>query len=180
MILKWLKEKFMNEATRAKLGDYQWHWYTNGVVDNRVHKDEAEEFLKNNSDYRRGRSNAGHKKKENIMEQKPYDYEQELVEQGLGPNWVEPGKENTITAAPMHVMTAGSVDQFMKLYLVEGVVQMRPNQPGGGMAQSDQRRVVWAHSGNEAIQKFSTYFSSLNTPTETYIVAYASVSEEIR
>ena len=179
MILKWLKEKFMDEATRLKLGGF--HWYTNGVVDIRVDKDEVEEFLKNNSDYRRGRSNARPKKKENVMEQRPYDYEQELVEQGLGPNWIEPGKENAIATGPMNVMTAGtSKDLSLRLYLVDGVVQMRPNQPGGGMAQSDQRRLVWAQNGNDAIQKYNAYFSSLNNANEIYVVVGAAVSEDIR
>ena len=179
MIIKWFKEKFMDEATRLKLGGFQ--WYTDGTVDIRVDKDEAEKFMMDNPNYRRGRSNTRPKKKENVMEQKPYDYEQELTEQGLGPNWIEPGKENAIATGQMQVMTAGTLlNDFLKIYLVEGTVQMRPNQPGGGMVQSDQRRIVWAQTSNEALQKFSAYFSNLNNVNETYVVVGAAVSEEIR
>ena len=168
----------MDEATRLKLGGFQ--WYTDGTVDIRVDKDEAEKFMMDNPNYRRGRSNTRPKKKENVMEQKPFDYEQELAEQGLGPNWIEPGKENAIAAGPLQVMTAGILSQTLKIYFVEGAVQMQPNQPGRQPIQSDQRRLVWAQNGNEAIQKYSTYFSSLNNVNETYVVVGAAVSEEIR
>lgn len=168
----------MDEATRLKLSGFQ--WYTDGTVDIRVDKDELEKFIMDNPNYRRGRSNARPKKKENVMEQKPFDYEQELAEQGLGPNWVEPGKENAIATGPMQVMTAGILSQTLKIYFVEGAVQMQPNQPGRQPIQSDQRRLVWAQNGNEAIQKYSTYFSSLNNVNETYVVVGAAVSEEIR
>ena len=77
-------------------------------------------------------------------------------------------------------MTAGILSQTLKIYFVEGAVQMQPNQPGRQPIQSDQRRLVWAQNGNEAIQKYSTYFSSLNNVNETYVVVGAAVSEEIR
>ena len=183
MIIKWFKEKFMDEATRIKLSGFQ--WYTDGVVDVRVEKDKIEDFVKNNPNHRRGRTNGIFKKKEDKMEQKPYDYEQELAEQGLAPSWVEAGKE-TAAPAPTPIQTSmltgqqQLAKQQLKLYLVEGAVQMRPNQAGRQPIQADQRRIVWATSGNEAVQKFSTYFSSLNSAAETYVVIGAAVSEEIR
>lgn len=187
IIKKWLielKEKFMDEETRAKLSGYQ--WYTDGTTDIRVAKENIEQFLMDNPTHRRGRVNV-FRKKETPMEQKPFDYEEELAQQGLAPSWVEAGKESEPVVTPqnsqlygMGEMIGNQFKQHLKLHLVEGVVQMRPNQPGSGMTQSDQRRIVWAVNGSEAIQKFSTYFSSLNTPTETYVVVFASVSEEIR
>ena len=56
----------MDEATRLKLSGFQ--WYTDGTVDIRVDKDELEKFIMDNPNYRRGRSNARPKKKENVME----------------------------------------------------------------------------------------------------------------
>lgn len=174
-----IKDKFMNEAKRSKLSGYQ--WYTDGITDIRVKPENVETFLINNPTYRRGRLATAFKKKEAPMEQKPFDYEQELNEQGLAPNWVEPENGNIVfKPGPMHVMGTGSLDQFLKLHLVEGTVQLRRNQPGDGMIQSEQRRIVWAQNGTEAVRKFSEYFASLNTPTETYNVVFANVSEEIR
>lgn len=185
LIKKWLKElkeKFMDDATRAKLSGYQ--WFTDGTTDIRVSKENIEQFLKDNPTHRRGRVNV-FKKKEKPVEQKPFDYEEELAQQGLAPKWVEADKENfdVVTNSEhgsIFINSTQYAKQQLKLHLVEGVVQMRPNQPGSGMTQSDQRRIVWAVNGSEAIQKFSTYFSSLNTSTETYVVVFASVSEEIR
>lgn len=170
----------MDEATRIKLSGFQ--WYTDGTDDVRVVKDKVEEFVKNNPNHRRGRASSAFKKREDKMQQKPYDYAQELTEQGLAPNWVEVGKENVIPAQePLQASISGTnLHQASKLYLVEGTVQMRPNQPGRQGAQAEQTRIVWATSGNEAIQKYGTYFSSLNNAVETYIVVRAAVSEEIR
>lgn len=169
----------MNEVTRSKLSGYQ--WYTDGATDIRVKPENIETFLINNPTYRRGRLATAFKKKETLMEQKPFDYEQELNEQGLTPNWVESENANiAITPGPMQIMGVGTLNQALKLHLVEGTVQLRRNQLGDGMIQSEQRRIVWAQNGTEAVQKFSEYFTSLNTPTETYNVVFANVSEEIR
>ena len=193
LIKKWLKElkeKFMDDATRAKLSGYQ--WFTDGTTDIRVSKENIEQFLKDNPTHRRGRVNVFRKKEKPVelvgpAEQKPFDYEEELAQQGLAPSWVEAGKESEPVVTPqnsqlygMGEMIGNQLNQQLKLHLDEGIIQMRPNQRGSGMTQSDQRRIVWAVNGSEAIQKFSTYFSSLNTPTETYVVVFASVSEEIR
>lgn len=64
------------------------------------------------------------------------------------------------------------------IYLVEGQIRLdRQNQPP---VVADQRRIVYANSDDQALQKFMAYFTSMNSPTGFYSVVSAGCSEAIR
>jgi len=62
------------------------------------------------------------------------------------------------------------------LYLVEGLVELNS---ASGLNQKEQQRIVWASNVPEAMEKFSAYFSSLNTESAVYTVVNMFVSEAI-
>jgi len=69
-------------------------------------------------------------------------------------------------------------DKAQLLYLIEGRVrmdQMGSNEP----IFSEQRRLVWAYTFEEAVGKFSNYFAGLSTPMQRYSVNGAGGSESI-
>jgi hypothetical protein len=69
-------------------------------------------------------------------------------------------------------------DKAQLLYLIEGRVrmdQMGSNEP----VFSDQRRLVWAYSFEEAAGKFSNYFAGISTTSQRYTVIGAGGSESI-
>jgi hypothetical protein len=116
-----------------------------------------------------------------------FNYEEELANQGLLPNWREVSATDPQPApqpAPVSPMVTRQSPSAaygqLNLYLIEGTVQMRPLQPGRQPIQAEQRRIVWANNIDEAIQKYSSYFSSLNTALEVYVVLNAAGSEAIR
>jgi hypothetical protein len=65
------------------------------------------------------------------------------------------------------------------LYFVEGMVQA---VTGGGTSKqhAQQNRIVWADNPQEAMQKYSAYFASLNNPTTFYSVVNMACSEAIK
>ena len=65
------------------------------------------------------------------------------------------------------------------LFLVEGLVQLRPLQPGRQPVQAEQNRIVYANDIDHAIQKYNQYFASLSNGLEMYVVLRASASEAI-
>lgn len=69
-------------------------------------------------------------------------------------------------------------DNSANLYLITGKVRM--DRAGQDPIIADQQRIVYAHNFNEAVAKYTAYFSSLNNQNERYTVVGASVSEAIR
>ena len=63
------------------------------------------------------------------------------------------------------------------LFLVEGIV--RAQAPEGAAQQSEQRRLVWALNENEAGDKYTKYFTSMNTAQMTYSVVGAAITKAI-
>jgi len=69
-------------------------------------------------------------------------------------------------------------DKAQLLYLIEGRVRM--DQMGSSEPVfSDQKRLVWAYSFEEAIGKFSNYFAGISTTSQRYTVVGAGGSESI-
>jgi len=95
---------------------------------------------------------------------------------------VVPGTEPVNTGMPFteynedYIISASPAGQI--LFYIEGRVrldQVGANEP----IIADQKRLVWAGSFEEAVQKFSTYFGKLSTPMQKYSVISAGGSEAI-
>ena len=167
-----------------KLGSF--FWFTNGEKELRVLKEEAEAFAEANPEYRRGKLSTGPRKKEVVMEQpKEYNYEEDMAQLGQAPRWVQADAvNNNVLTMPKPVQMTEIVPTNQRIstnmFLVEGIVQMRP-VPGSNRTPitADQRRIVLASNIDEAIQKYVNHFTSLNTALETYVVVNAAASEAI-
>ena len=72
-----------------------------------------------------------------------------------------------------------SEDYGRTLYLVTGTVRLVPLVAGRGGAQSEQTRLVWAISDDEASQKFEAYFAGLNTWQDSFQVINMTLTEAI-
>jgi hypothetical protein len=69
-------------------------------------------------------------------------------------------------------------DKAQLLYLIEGRVRM--DQMGSSEPVfSDQKRLVWAYSFEEAVGKFTNYFAGISTTSQRYTVVGAGGSESI-
>jgi len=69
-------------------------------------------------------------------------------------------------------------DKAQLLYLIEGRVRM--DQMGSSEPVfSDQKRLVWAYSFEEAVGKFTNYFAGISTVSQRYTVVGAGGSESI-
>jgi hypothetical protein len=69
-------------------------------------------------------------------------------------------------------------DKAQLLYLIEGRVRM--DQMGSSEPIfSDQRRLVWAYTFEEAVGKFTNYFAGISTTSQRYTVVGAGGSESI-
>lgn len=69
-------------------------------------------------------------------------------------------------------------DKAQLLYLIEGRVRM--DQMGSSEPVfSDQKRIVWAYSFEEAVGKFNNYFAGISTTSQRYTVVGAGGSESI-
>ena len=69
--------------------------------------------------------------------------------------------------------------QPSNLYLVEGVVRMVPISAGENTQQSEQSRIVYADSHEQAIEKYKNFFVSLSSNEATYVVIGSSCSQAI-
>lgn len=177
--IKWLLgDKSMSENNSIKNV-----WITDGDKDLLIDQTKVEQYINDNPMFKRGRSVLSKKKNNQTPTPAPFDYEQDLVERGELPSWVEVNTIQTIVN-PATVTDDNTThlpnNRSLKLYLVEGTVQMRTLIPGQGTAQSDQRRIVWAYDSNEALEKFKLYFAQLSNPSQLYTVLVAGCSEEIR
>jgi hypothetical protein len=130
------------------------------------------------------------KNMETVMneETKVFNYEDELQNQGMVPAWREVNVANepvnnvsqTVPASYFNnddVNTGANMQS--NLFLVEGLVQLRPLQPGRQPVQAEQNRIVYANDIDHAIQKYNQYFASLSNGLEMYVVLRASASEAI-
>lgn len=69
-------------------------------------------------------------------------------------------------------------DKAQLLYLIEGRVRM--DQMGSSEPVfSDQKRLVWAYTFEEAVGKFTSYFAGISTVSQRYTVVGAGGSESI-
>jgi len=69
-------------------------------------------------------------------------------------------------------------DKAQLLYLIEGRVRM--DQMGSSEPIfSDQKRLVWAYTFEEAVGKFTSYFAGISTVSQRYTVVGAGGSESI-
>jgi hypothetical protein len=69
-------------------------------------------------------------------------------------------------------------DKAQLLYLIEGRVRM--DQMGSSEPVfSDQKRLVWAYTFEEAVGKFTSYFAGISTTSQRYTVVGAGGSESI-
>jgi len=64
------------------------------------------------------------------------------------------------------------------LYFVEGMVQAITDN-GTSKQHAQQSRIVWANNAQDAMQKYTNYFASLNNPTTFYSVINMACSEAI-
>jgi hypothetical protein len=116
-----------------------------------------------------------------MNEPKVFNYENELQDQGMTPAWREVS-EQSVTVTPTYFSENNddtTHDTSSKLFLVEGLVQLRPLQPGRQPVQAEQNRIVYAMNVDHAIQKYNQYFASLSNAHEIYVVLRASASEAI-
>lgn len=124
----------------------------------------------------------------NMNEPKVFDYEDELQTQGMAPAW----REINVAGTPVNTISPTvptsyfdsdnvntSKNMQSNLFLVEGLVQLRPLQPGRQPVQAEQNRIVYANDIDHAIQKYNQYFASLSNGLEMYVVLRASASEAI-
>lgn len=87
--------------------------------------------------------------------------------------------EEMQTAAPvMSVQSQVMAPAATGTYLISGKVSL--TRPNAEMIVSDQTRIVYASSFNEAAAKYSNYFTSMSNQVETYTVMSISGSEAIR
>lgn len=118
-----------------------------------------------------------------MNEPKVFNYEDELQNQGMTPAWREVSvSEQSVAVTPTYFVEDNvdtTQDTSSKLFLVEGLVQLRPLQPGRQPVQAEQNRIVYAMNVDHAIQKYNQYFASLSNAHEIYIVLRASASEAI-
>lgn len=71
-------------------------------------------------------------------------------------------------------------DRAQLLYLIEGRVRMvQIGSPASNPIFSDQKRLVWAYTFEEAVTKFSNYFADISTDSQRYTVDAAGGSESI-
>ena len=89
----------------------------------------------------------------------------------------------TSPAIPLQPVSFGEVnmktDSNLELFSIEGRVrldQVGVEEP----IFSDQKRLVWASSFDEAVGKFSNYFKGLSTYNQRYSVVHAGGTEAIR
>ena len=130
------------------------------------------------------------KNMETVMneETKVFNYEDELQNQGMAPAW----REVNVANAPVNNVSQTVPTSYFNnddvntganmqsnLFLVEGLVQLRPLQPGRQPVQAEQNRIVYANDIDHAIQKYNQYFASLSNGLEMYVVLRASASEAI-
>ena len=119
----------------------------------------------------------------NKNEPKVFNYEDELQNQGMTPAWREVSvSEQSVAVTPTYFVEDNvdtTQDTSSKLFLVEGLVQLRPLQPGRQPVQAEQNRIVYAMNVDHAIQKYNQYFASLSNAHEIYVVLRASTSEAI-
>lgn len=116
-----------------------------------------------------------------MNEPKVFNYEDELQNQGMTPAWREVS-EQSVAVTPTYFVEDNvdtTQDTSSKLFLVEGLVQLRPLQPGRQPVQAEQNRIVYAMNVDHAIQKYNQYFASLSNAHEIYIVLRALASEAI-
>ena len=116
-----------------------------------------------------------------MNEPKVFNYEDELQNQGMTPAWREVS-EQSVKVTPTYFSENNddtTHDTSSKLFLVEGLVQLRPLQPGRQPVQAEQNRIVYAMNVDHAIQKYNQYFASLSNAHEIYVVLRASASEAI-
>ena len=67
-----------------------------------------------------------------------------------------------------------------KLYLVNGRVRLEQNMGADVSRQeADQTRLVWALNDEEAVSKFTTYFSDMSNASQRYTVLFSSITEAI-
>lgn len=137
----------------------------------------------------------GSKNKPKTAEPVPFDYESNGGDDTYS-NMMTGGALNTPNATteaetwtmveqpnPISVMPTGMMpfnpDRAQQLFLIEGNVRLivagNPNP-----IFSEQKRLVWAYTFEEAVQKFQTYFAELSTPTQEYRVLGAGGASAIQ
>lgn len=87
--------------------------------------------------------------------------------------------ESQQRGAPMPVYSPMTAAVGAGLFLVEGDVQLSSREPGRGSMVAKQTRLVSANNDNEAIQKYSNYFSGLSDSNSVYAVIRAAAMETI-
>jgi hypothetical protein len=65
------------------------------------------------------------------------------------------------------------------IFLIDGTVNFVPLRPNIQPVTAQQTRIVWANNTDEAMNKYRSYFSSLNTAEAMYVVVGMVVSEAI-
>lgn len=124
-------------------------WVTDGTDNLRLEESDVASFLSASPGWRRGRSGAFKK---------------------LTPD------EPTTLVAPAPELTG---PKAAKLFLINGLVRLEPLVANRAAAQAEQHRLVWAHDLEQAMQKYTKYFTDLGTKTERYVVLNMAASEAI-
>lgn|GEM_PF-5215509 len=140
----------VDEAVVETTGPKVLLWVTDGTDNLRVEEADLPMFLSASPGWRRGRSGAFKK---------------------TTPDEV---------AAPIAETAAVVQQQDTKLFLITGLVRMEPLVPNRAAAQAEQHRLVWANNLNQAMEKYTTYFTGLGTQTERYTVLNMAASEAIQ
>lgn len=86
----------------------------------------------------------------------------------------------TMTTAEMQLRAMQELASQQKLYMINGRVRLEQNT-GIEIARqdADQMRLVWAVDDEEAVSKFTRYFSDLSNANERYTVLGVSITEAI-
>jgi hypothetical protein len=91
--------------------------------------------------------------------------------------------ESEAVAAPTMTRPAvspaqGDASTTSTIFLVEGRVRL--DQMGADPIVAEQRRIVLANNIDEALAKFSNYFTSMSGSTQRYTIVQAGASEAIQ
>lgn len=81
---------------------------------------------------------------------------------------------------PINEANTFKMPENIKLFLVEGEVQLASRAPGRGAMVAKQLRLVEALNEEQAINKYVNYFRSLSDDQSVYTVINAAAMETIR
>jgi len=85
-----------------------------------------------------------------------------------------------MTTAEMQLRAMQQLGAQRKLYMINGLVRLEQNTGVEVLRQeADQMRLVWALNDDEAVEKFTRYFTDLSNANERYVVLGVAITESI-